>query len=188
MCEDAREGFEQGKDAFKILSPQINKPQIFTLNEGMHLSFNYMPSSEFPVPLTVKLTNDLPFVLKMEMEGEQIDDLWLFDSQMKPVSNLSAGQFVFNTPTNFFEGYIGFNSVSTTENLRYNPKFRVIDMVLQLENFINYDQIKIYDIHGQIVVDWENPKSNLAFKLSNHGVYFLLYYCGDLVNSYKIVI
>jgi len=183
MDNDQTTDYQIGEDMEKWIGTGTDKPQIYTLLNGINYAFNALPMStvvNLPIGFYTK-TAGLTTINVNALQAPSLSKLLLTDNSTSPaiVTDLLTSDYTFNTAagTDNSRFVITARRVSTDNNLVESgadePTLMISNSKLIINNVSAKTKVRIFDVIGRLVITKTGTKSSFEIPLTVAGLYMV---------------
>jgi len=183
MDNDQTTDYQIGEDMEKWIGTGTDKPQIYTLLNGINYAFNALPMStvvNLPIGFYTK-TAGLTTINVNALQAPSLSKLLLTDNSTSPaiVTDLLTSDYTFNTAagTDNSRFVITARRVSTDNNLVESgadePTLMISNSKLIINNVSAKTKVRIFDVIGRLVITETGTKSSFEIPLTVAGLYMV---------------
>lgn len=177
MSNEFTNDYDIGYDLEKWSGTGTEKPQVYTMLNGLKYAFNALPAENIinlPIGIYTKNAGDLTF--KVTSNNSGISNLWLTDNTTGFNTDLLVSDYSFYSNSGSDDSRFGlFAQHTPTQNVNTfyenGPLIHFKDGGLFIQNLPKSCHIRIYDACGRILAHKSNDESSLEIPFSKKGFY-----------------
>lgn len=176
--------YEIGKDLEKWINTGSDKPQVYTLLNGVSYAYNALPMSSIvnlPIGFCVN-TAGTSTISVDKTETTRISKLLLTDYGTNPatVTDLFESNYTFTTAAGVTNNRFKITAINTTtlnsniSNETSEPRLLIQNSILTVDNLIDSPTVRVYDALGRMVSNLTHCKDLVKINLLAKGIYTVL--------------
>lgn len=190
--EDATELYERKYDAYKLFTPRLDLPQIYSLNESKKLSIDRRPEKNL-IQLGFSCQTNGNFQIDLK-QSNGMTSIELEDTKTQKLHNLKSGAYEFEWTSGDLEERFVLHLNATGTSQLVNQEYQVYSWgdQIYIRNLADsdYSSVEIFDIAGQQIYEGHliTKKLNTISLVGKKGVFLVRLKSENQDQTEKIII